>query len=802
MSNIAEQLAYERELSERGAALYYDAQDSLRDKGRVEDTDAVRALFKHNCAKLVIAIETILNHYTNQSPYKKKLMDWLEFIPYPKLAYFAQFTVMRVVDTDNKDNLGVRYVAQRIGEMVETEARCIAFEMINPDYYKSIQDSFTKDRVSSYEHKRKVVNAKFKDICGDDWESWGMQMRVGIGTVLLKALMLVMEDLIYIDTVWLTGAKSKHVLRTTVEFDEWIGDHEHARGLRTPYRMPMKIPPKPWVDGYTDGGYYTKHLQFATPFMNPVGKRHKDFVMRFNPALHKRAANKLQSVPMRLNQQMWSIVQYLWENGMSAGLPDRSPTYMPECPMHISKLLDAGFTLDGKQKAEFLAWKSEKKQAHREEVKRRALVRSMVNTINAAAEIEDWEEFYYVWTADFRGRLYPATAALFIQGHESARALLEFKNKQPLGEGGRYWLAAHGGGLFGVKGDADTRIQWVVDNQEFIRSIAVAPLDCMWKDADKPLQFLAWCLEWAKCDFGNNLGYESHWICGIDGTNNGLQHLSAMARDPHGAYMTNLTTCEEKQDAYLVVAHAMIRKLNAATDGVAEMWRRAAPGRDLAKMPMMVLVYGASKQTCRKHCIDWVHANSDRFDVTKDKLFDIAMYGADVLWEAIEEEIPLVIKLMEWLQMNSSGRFVAMVSQAGFPIYQYYMRAEMKPVYTQLAGVASLTAYDLDDTTAKPNNVRQRNGIVPNLVHGCDSTHLAMVVDAAPFDITCVHDEYMAHCCNIEQLQSLTVREFYNLHKTDVLAEWARQQGISEEYLPARGDYNIEDVLASKHLFE
>lgn len=802
MKTIAEQLAYERSLVDRGAALYYEAQDALREKGRVEDTDAVRALFRHNGGKLIVAIQTIVEHYTNQSPYKRKLVEWLELIPYAKLAYFTQFTVMRVIDTDNKENLGVRYVTQRIGEMVETEAKCIAFDALNPDYYRSIQESFNKDNVNSYEHKRKVISAKFADVCNNEWDSWGMQMRVGIGAILLKALLLVMEDLIYVDTVWVSAGKSKHVLRATVEFDEWLGDYEHARGLRTPYRMPMQIPPKPWGDTYSDGGYYTKHLQYATPFVSPVGKRHKDFINRFNPRLHKAAANKLQNVPMRINQQVWAIVQHMWEHGVEAGLPSRKQIYMPECPEHISRMLDLGVELSVKERTEFLAWKSEKKQTHRDEVRRRALVRSMINTLNAAAEVEDWDEFYYVWTADFRGRLYPATAALFIQGHESARALLEFKNAKPIGESGRYWLAAHGGGLFGIKGDADERIAWVVENQEFIRYIAEHPMECTWKDADKPLQFMAWCLEWAKCDYGTNLDYKSHWIGGIDGTNNGLQHLSAMARDTHGAFITNLTSCPEKQDAYKKVAEAMLRALNERTDGVAEMWRNAAPGRDLAKMPMMVLVYGASKQTCRKHCIDWVHENCDRFPVSKDKLFDIAMYGADVLWEAIEREIPLVIQLMEWLQANSSGRFVAFISPAGFPVYQYYMKAEMKPVYTQLAGIASLTAYDLDDEKAVPHNIRQRNGIVPNLVHACDSTHLAMVVVAAPFEVTCVHDEFMAHVCDIEQLQSITVREFYNLHKTDVLKEWARQQGIGEEYLPERGNYDINDVLASKHLFE
>lgn len=802
MATYGEQFEYERILQERGAEAYYEAQDALRDKGRVEETDGMKAIFKHNNKQLIVALQAILEINVMKSPYKRRLHDWREFIDIPKLAYFAQYTVMRVLDGDNNDHLGVKYVCQRIGEMVETEARCVTFNHNNAAYYKTIVKSFDEDAVSNYEHKRKVMSAKMRDILGDLWEPWGIDMRVGIGSMLLRALLLVFKDMIYLELIWLSAAKSKWVLCTTVAFDEWLADFEHQRGMRTPYRMPMMVKPLPWVHGYKDGGYLSAALKYTTPFISPVGKAHDKFIQRFNPMQHMRVANKLQDVPYVINRKMFQLIEKLWTASHSSGIPSRQPVEHDEIPEYLAVMLDAGIELVGEDYTAFLAWKAHKKQTHREEIKRRALVRAFVNTINAARELVPWEEFYYVWTACFRGRLYPATSALQPQGHESARSMILFKNGKPLTASGMQWLAAIGGNLFGIKGDRTERAAWAYENTAFIKRCAETPLAVEWVDADKPLQFIAWCFEWEKCGYGTKPETLSHWIGGVDGTNNGLQHLSAMVRDPHGAFMTNLTSSAEKQDAYQVVADAMLRKLQELQDGVAELWQIAMPGRDLAKMPMMVLVYGATKQTCRKHCIDWVYKNKDRFDVQEEALYDIATYGANCLWEAIEEEIPEVIKLMQWLQANSSGRYVAFISHVGFPVYQYYMKAKMLPVMTQLAGTVSLACYDTDDDSAVPNNYKQRNGIVPNLVHSLDSAHLVMVVDAVEFEMSAVHDEYLAHCCNLDRLQQVTITKFHELHSTDVLAEWARQQGIDAQYLPKYGEWDVNEVLESQHLFE
>ena len=51
--------------------------------------------------------------------------------------------------------------------------------------------------------------------------------------------------------------------------------------------------------------------------------------------------------------------------------------------------------------------------------------------------------------------------------------------------------------------------------------------------------FLAFCFEWASTEIGDL----THLPVSLDGSNNGLQHLSAIQRDYRGGESTNLVPC-------------------------------------------------------------------------------------------------------------------------------------------------------------------------------------------------------------------------------------------------------------------
>ena len=74
----------------------------------------------------------------------------------------------------------------------------------------------------------------------------------------------------------------------------------------------------------------------------------------------------------------------------------------------------------------------------------------------------------------------------------------------------------------------DDRVTWVNHNIEELYEVADAL--AILEEAEKPVSFLACCLEWRDfADKGDD--YISHLPVPVDGSNNGWQHLGAISKD-------------------------------------------------------------------------------------------------------------------------------------------------------------------------------------------------------------------------------------------------------------------------------
>jgi DNA-directed RNA polymerase len=181
--------------------------------------------------------------------------------------------------------------------------------------------------------------------------------------------------------------------------------------------------------------------------------------------------------------------------------------------------------------------------------------------------------FYHLYTYDFRGRKYLATAYLHEQGTDLARGLLLRADKKKIGRDGFFWLlvsiasnwAGDSGRPDGAKTDKiplQERYLWALDNEEILLSYAESPkVNQGWMKADKPWQFLASCFELMKFRIWqmtqNNTDeyeYESHLEAYIDGSNNGSQHLAALTKDEVIASHVNLVPLDLPGDLYKYVA--------------------------------------------------------------------------------------------------------------------------------------------------------------------------------------------------------------------------------------------------------
>lgn len=182
--------------------------------------------------------------------------------------------------------------------------------------------------------------------------------------------------------------------------------------------------------------------------------------------------------------------------------------------------------------------------------------------------------FYHRYYFDFRSRIYPATAYLHEQGSDVAKGLLLRDVGKPLGREGFRWLliaiATKWAGAFeGSKTDKiplSRRFEWGLLNLGRLVSFGLNPkVNKDWMEADSPWQFLSYCQELSRFLMywheKQNYDYISNVVLYIDGSTNGLQHLSALTRDADTAAHVNLKNSKTPGDLYAYIGSHLWKQL-------------------------------------------------------------------------------------------------------------------------------------------------------------------------------------------------------------------------------------------------
>ena len=259
------------------------------------------------------------------------------------------------------------------------------------------------------------------------------------------------------------------------------------------------------------------------------------------------------------------------------------------------------------------------------EMKRRSkLVEYSFSTSKAKLLLEE-DIFYQYMEADYRGRLYYSEPFLNFQGPDITRGMLQFAKGKPMTEDGLFWLAVHtaasynqsykkdeipewvtsdyksyidGEGLEDISVDKMTledRVTWVNENMEVI--IEAGKEKVITPDAEKPVSFLACCVEWYKyqCSVNNNTMFMSHLPIPVDGSNNGWQHLGAISKDPQTGELVGLVPVDIQRDFYVQTAKALMRNENNFNWSLEQPeWSELQ--RKIWSMPMKHIRKGISKR--------------------------------------------------------------------------------------------------------------------------------------------------------------------------------------------------------------
>jgi DNA-directed RNA polymerase len=423
------------------------------------------------------------------------------------------------------------------------------------------------------------------------------------------------------------------------------------------------------------------------------------------------------------------------------------------------------------------------------------------------------QRIYFPYQLDHRGRAYPVPQLINPQSDQSGRSLLEFGEGKVLGERGAYWLKIHIANCYwkGNKVSFEQRIAWFDQHEQELLAFANNPLGVqpIRDKADKPWLLFAACYEWKRYK-EEGAGFRSHLPISMDGSCNGYQHLSALARDPYGGSATNLAPDDEPHDIYLEVAELVSIRVQVDAQYREGDEREAARqllgriDRDVVKPATMTTPYGVTRRTIYKQLLETKLIKSCK-DPEK-----CARYLAKALEECIPDVAVEASKVMNWLRaiartLAKAGVGMAWTSPAGFPV----VHEVREPKEVRLATADSTIIIYEDDPARKIDWRKQVDGIVAHLVHSLDAAHMMLTVNRLHRlglrHFAMVHDSYGVHASDVDLLNRTLREEFVAMHSEPLMANFFKEQllatGIALPSLPPPGTLDIREVLESPYFF-
>jgi len=876
------ELDLEREMMQSGADAVRDAVIKSERRDQMSRSPVVRGVMTDWLPELGAHIrEWVRQESLSRGP-KSIALPYIKDMD-PHVA--ALIAVKAIMDGIGKSNQKLVQLAKEIGRTCEHEQQIRLWEAKEPKLFYHYKDEMDRNRATDV-HRRRVNVNRFRALCEDNeidlsWQGWGNEVCFRVGVALLDALITKtgwFERLPDPEHVFKRGAANSPqiVVAPTEEFRKWLGKAMDRYELNSPHYRPTVMPPK-HCDGIRDGGYWTPYVR--SPRLVRF-KAHQETQKEYAadeydaidmPIVYD-AIHLLQETSWRVNKRVLDVALKAWALDEGIGkLPPIEDLPLPDkTPEMIEDLAAAKEARRAKREhkrnpvvdAQVLDWKKRASPIYRANAKRWSRMRSATVTIQAAQKYAEYERFYFPHMLDFRGRMYPIPNFLQPQGNDLARGLLTFADSLPITEdnGGAGWLAIQLASMWGHdKVSYDERIKWVEENEVMFRLIAEDPMVNMeWAKADKPWQALAACFEWV--DFLNSgWGFMSSLPVMVDGTCNGIQHLSAIMRDEVAGRYVNLVPSDRPQDIYKLVAVGNAGWDNGAPDGVeglqrileaiemdggAESWKatywlnlcdRDLP-RSLTKRQVMVLPYGGSRDAFYKYTRAWL----DEVDKVppdggsqtyRDRRNELITFMVKHMWAVVSRVVEKGLAVMSWLQkcakaVADSNQPIYWQVPSGYVVRHFYGQTLDKRVELKLSG--ERVQVTVQERTAKLSAKEQLQGIAPNFIHSLDGAALMLCLkrcrEAGIEDFSSVHDAYGTHAANMNALAQFLREAFVEVHEHDVLGEFrsacqrilvdvlVAEQGMdpltasekADEMLPEpleKGNLDLAMVLESDYFF-
>lgn len=822
--------------------------NKANEKGRASTVGGAKTLLQ----KAIDPIEQAITHFVEEQQGKRGVkhcaIKWVGLVGYDVAAYI---TAKVVLDLGGRP-FSVRSSALVISETILDELRYRRFRDLAPALFNYRMARFT---TSSYAHMARSLNAALNVAVCDTCREAGKKEcphldcsdltmspthRVLVGTKLIDILIQATGLVEIQHSTEVRGRGPRRTVRQTMTIVpaegtlEWLAKRNGVLEALDPVYLPMVVPPLQWTPEQRGGYRYA--LRNKHPLVR-VSDSHATIAAQYMPTVYN-ALNAIQNTPWQINRRVFDVVELIAaQGGGMAGIPRLKVDPIPEKPEDIATNEEAR--------------KLWRRAAARitdanVDVVRGAL--SFDRVMITARRVVDDEAIFFPYNLDFRGRIYPIANFLTPQGDDLSKGLLTFAQGKPLGSDGAGWLAVHGANTLGKTPDGQKvskmtlqeRADWVNAHSVDIVQAAGDPLaNRWWMQAEEPLQFLAFCFEWAGfCREGE--GYVCALPVAQDGTCNGLQHFSAMLRDEVGGKAVNLLPLDRPQDVYDQVAESVRAKLENAVheDDCAALWLASGwVNRSLVKRPTMTFSYGSKPYGFQQQLYEYLktslgntveeskeqwkkaqaHFSVERDGKEKDLVAAACGVMSRAIWESLREIVRAAFGGMEWLQkcareVVKSGKPIEWtVPATGFRVRQdYYVFDTSKQVETILAG--KIVKPRVYVATEEVRVHKQVNAISPNVVHSLDAAALMLTVTQSQAEgiehFAAVHDSYGTLATDMTLLSRCTRQSFVRLYTAqDVVADLARQfqeQAPDASKIPEppqAGNLDLGLVLASDYFF-
>lgn len=792
---------YERRGIERARALI----ESSMQNGGIMNLPMAQRMLGAAYETASTAIEEVRNE--RHSGVGGKYRKFLRLIPLDVLTTLTMCTMFEAF-TNTSRNSSAQSVMAALGRNVQAELLALQLRTTAPAYMDRVFEYLTERRTTSTTHIMRTLRASAENVHYGH-EPWTNTQNIAVGKLLCNA---VFSTGLF---KWVpAGPQGVFNLAPADDVQEAFQDLI-ASADTVSIKPPMLVPPSAHTNMW-DGGYLTPIDRRGTYRNAHIDrKRVCEVAEAFKNADQiLLALNRAQNVPYRINKDILYWVQRARAEGVGTGMPRSVPNPKPE------------WYLDGVPKEEytelqmdhFTEWKCKMSRWYSDDRKRVSQLRGLVVTLEMAEEFKDEKYLYFPTCVDWRYRLY-FKSSLHPQGSDLQKALLEFGRGKPLGERGLFWLKVHVATCFGYdKTLFEDRAAWVDANYAEIEQLASRPFDRpAFAAADSP-----WCLLAAAIDLVNavNSGCPEEYISRIpvamDATNSGGQHLSALLRDPVGGRLTNLywEGNDKKADLYMDVKQRTDIKVAQDLDKEeyviqSSYWRENEITRGMTKRPSMTYFYSATVRSCSDYVFEG--ATAEGYEGTDtNSLWNLSCYLAPRMRQAIEEANPAAAAVMQYLQTLArrvpATAHLQWLTPLGGLVMNRYCENEQTKVRVDCMNMTSIVAHNRDFNHC--NKRKAASGISPNFVHSLDSTHLMMVICAAPdLCIVPIHDSLATHACDVDILHRVIREQFVRLYEEhDVLLDITKAAAdagadLEDLDMPAQGSLDIRQVLESPFFF-